>query len=560
MVAEFTGHTQALPDDFNKAEQMVQRLINNRLFAHGRPDHPQFLTSGVTIGVGLDDRYSGADSTNQSEVLRVTLKDPHIESIPSKVKDTALAVLAEVPVLKDAIAFESPEKHVAKLKDKLAEFIGMGADIDPKLLEWRGFDSDTAGTWHSAPDHALQISKNEFAVTVNIEAAKETKNIAENIRGRLPDIKQKLAERIAKYQGATDDAAKQAIAQQVEKMDVTLTFNETAKNDNYFSPGSISITFASPEQAEATKNKNVPGATPPDQLTLNKTNPLSSLTDEQLGKALGRSVLTAGETAKDVFPLIAGREDMKRAVTKKLKAFAKTHPEHEQCVQEFLKDDAFKQQHQWDAPKNQRVELKKPPVVNKDPSKPGEMTIDLTLSQGKAWEAVQAIAALDPQMQAKPAELGMAKVENIELVGVAGSDGAAKKRVQAHAQALIEAFRQTQAAMQSAFDGLSDAQASGAGASSAEQTANAILAKIGGNADAEQAIRPLAEKVIEGVVKANQAIANATTALPQEVILPITEANRALQDALNMGALGEWAQREKNRIATRANGQGLGAA
>lgn len=423
---ETTAKTDAslIPQVNKDAAKVLERLINNKLFAHGDPHHAQFLTGKVEIGVGLDnDHYlARKDDVKPQEVIRIRFKDPHVEMVPSKVQDVLKDVLKSIPGIADAVSFESEKEHSKKLKDTLAEFKDQGANIPENTFEWRGFadNLDTKG-WQSIDDHALKVNKNIAGIYVDIDIPKgkdddkkdkgATQKVAENIRARLPQIKEVLLQRVIKYTPGMDEATKCALTERFNKLEFTVSNLDSEYSNN------VTIHIQSPEQAKEKDAKH--GELSKKQVELDPTNPLNALSKEHLGKALGRAVLHAGETAGEIFPLIAGREDMKRAIGKALTRFKAEKPDMAAKVDAFLADDLFKNQQGWE----NRQDLKQAPRFNKDPDKAGELTVDLKVSADKAASIIEAIAGLDKQHGAHTAQ--QAPIIIINQAAAAAAPGAA---------------------------------------------------------------------------------------------------------------------------------------
>ncbi len=545
MHVENPNQPAKLPKENAAAARVVAQMLGGQLVGGQLMQESQ-----VTASIGLQrEEYEGHDTIEQPEILQFTIHNKNTDTMPAEVKAAALKVLAALPVLKDTVVFEKAEDHVIRLKEQLKAFKAQGADIADALLDWRGFNPDKAGTWNQAPDHALQINQNEFGYSVHIDVEHNVKKVVERMRARLPEIKKTLAERIIKYKGAADEAAKACIRQKVEQMQVELTFHESQDAERYSSPGSITLNFSSPEQALAKKNQNVPGAIPPDQLALTNTNVLTGLTTEQTGKAFGRAVLFSGSSAMEDFPLIAGREDMRRVIGKALTKFKAEHPDQAEAVDKFLKEDDFKARHDWNKPASQQEEKRKFPLVNKDPSKPGEMTITLTLPKGKAWEAIQQIAAMDTVDPTR----NFAQVDNMELVGVVGPQGKLSQDTFNTAQALIATIKESQEAMRLVMNQIAGRAEAAQAVSSAEQKANEILYKFSGPQTVEKSIEPLAREVVLRTEEAFSAIEKSPN-VSAEIAMPVAAAHNAIQRALQKAG-GAWDERAK---ASRSDGASLG--
>ena len=356
------------------------------------------------------------------ESLDIAIAHPSVAQTPAALANAVKTVLAKLPVLKDKVQFESVAEHALNMRKKLEGMIAQGADIPKNYLEWGGFKPDVAEEtgWSSLKQYALNIDKDNGGIRVNIalpltrEEQPNSKALIEaaeaNIKERLPAIKALLAERLAKYKNVKDDAGKAALKAEVEKLDFQISRSEYVKHDNMSIPARLSVIIMSPEQAKEVQDPpKFYGKPEEEKKKIGATNPLDALPMEQLGKALGRSFLHAGDKANELFPKIAGRDDMKAAIIKSLVRLKKAKPDLAKEVDSFLADDTFKDTDNWLKPKSQHVEAKGRPEVSTD--KDGRLHITMDMPAGQSFEAIKALAAMDT-----PAEQPtMAKVEETAL-------------------------------------------------------------------------------------------------------------------------------------------------
>ncbi|MFO0389669.1 MAG: hypothetical protein ACK502_08150 [Alphaproteobacteria bacterium] len=363
------------------------------------------------------------------EGLDITISHPSVTQTPLAVANAVKVVLAKLPALKDKVQFESDAEHANTMRKNLERMIAQGADVPKNYLEWGGFKPDVAeetGWGNSLKAHALDISKDNGGISVNMtlpltrDEQPNSKALIEaaeaNIKSRLPAIKALLAERLAKYKNVTDAAGRATIKEQVDKLTFQISSHEYNKQDRMSIPAQVNITIMSPVQAQEVQDPpKFYGKPEEEKRKIAATNPLDSLTIEQLGKSLGRSFLHAGDTANELFPKIAGREDMKRAVIKSLVRLKKAKPELAKDVDSFIADDTFKDTDNWGKPKGQQVEAKGRPEVSTD--KDGKLHISMDLPAGQAYEVIKSLAGMDaPKQQAT-----MAKVEETAVGAITPS-------------------------------------------------------------------------------------------------------------------------------------------
>lgn len=408
-------------------------MESQEIFSQAKAKLSKILGLNVSdIGIGLEkQRKNELDADGrQDELVRITLSDDRIQTGPAEMRDLVRKRLQDIPLIAQHVALEENAEHATHIKEALSKLIDAGADIDRRVLEWKGFDPELAkhDTYHIC-DHALEVVRSDRGLAIRIqldksesdkqESVNEETIVADNIRERLPEIKETLVKRLQKY---LPDESADTIKQAVEQLQANVVTDSWGQ-DNV----TITLALSSPEQHQtlvADKKLN------DDEFkNLRETNILTrrenGLSDEQLGKALGRALLHGGETAKDIFPIIAGREDMKRAISKKLKKFAEANPDKAAEATAVLNDDIFKE-HRWQG----KDQLKQPALFNKCPCKENEMTVDLYVPAGKAFELVEALAT----GKTSP---GFASVDSLELVGCQCQNKALQQEVGARIAPLV---------------------------------------------------------------------------------------------------------------------------
>lgn len=397
------------------------------------------LGGEVSIGVGNKQNDSFAvpvDGGSPDEItnLLITLKAPGVDANPKATQEKILNALAEVPAI-TAVAQTTPDEKLANTVWNQLKGIAEGTQFDKRLLNWTGFNADVEKKGEER-DFSVKVPRWEdtaFGVEFNISVPRGegtaqgpvVDKVAESIKSRLPAIKELLTKRVAKYteqnmrkEGKSEDEIKLVLSklpEAIQKLNIAVNA-DSGSGDN-----SITIALRSDQQVEAKKNAPSDGSMPDNADALRASNPLSALshalTDDekkanpeaspQLNKALGRAFLFGGDNAMDVFPLIAGRKDMKTAIAKELQGVIKNNPEKAEAAKQILESDLFKA-HDWDAAPNATGTAKPAPIFSKDATKENEMQVWLTLPKDKVPETLQALAAgMDApaqQPQAAPAD------------------------------------------------------------------------------------------------------------------------------------------------------------
>lgn len=383
-------------DERNAASQALARALNNHPIT---VDTTSGFLENATVNITKGNSFNPNNADDNHDMLRIAITHPLVASSKGAkaIAEIAEKLFAETPALKHEAIFESQKDYLSGLKDTLTGFIAAAKDtpaeryLRENLAEWKGFDSSFAGP--GLPDYAVSYAEQDrsfysfMPVPTNSkdpEAAKEAaEKVAENMRTRLPEIKASLAKRAERYLGELS-------AEDKAKFDALELEVSTQPQDKWTT---VVVKISSPEQKEWQAK---PGETVPDPEELKKTNPLSLLVgkkndkgDDLLGKALGHSFLIAGENARDVFPMVAGREDIARCMKKGLAKLAEAKPELAAEIEEFRKEPIFQPQQQWNkAPEDRGVPTKFPAHFKVDPKTPDTLEIKLSLPLDKAKSVV----------------------------------------------------------------------------------------------------------------------------------------------------------------------------
>jgi hypothetical protein len=385
----------AKSEAFVKAETSLKAALAQTI-----PDAEVQIGVGLpNVGVGLITQ-GDEDEAKRLETLRITVQSTEADTNPAGLRDKLMAALKQIQILEQNVQFESDEQHALAMRAELEKFIAKGADIPANFLEWIGFSDKQ----QRPSDYAFNIEKADGIITLGARVIGDNVNAEEmkkSLEADLSEIKEMLAQRIAKYKGVDrkDEKAMQAIRDKINPLHYEVFTDQFNINPGQTPRTAIIVkimtddqkkTLADPAQANDHAKLETQG----------KDNILNELTTEQLGKAIGRSFLFAGKNAVDRFPKLSGRKDMERAVVTSLLRLEASHPELAAEINEFRTSDTFKAHHNYDKKPDEKPVLKSKPFVNKDPNKPGEMTIDLSLQSGKAAEIIAALG--DVQQTATP--------------------------------------------------------------------------------------------------------------------------------------------------------------
>ncbi len=386
--------------------------------------------------------YSHSDTNSQAEAtLEFIIKSPLVETDPSAFEKQFLAALSQIEALKPYVTTESETHHMKRLATDLEGFIKTEAELNAKntgekfatipheYVKW--FEELSKRNEYSIK-HALNVSKTNIGVIeIKISTPKDVdpEVIVKNFEARKDAIMEMLADRVVKYaEGLDTPEKKAALKEQVKKLNVTFaaSSNEWGK--------SVEIQIMSDAQRDFLKN---PGSAPPkDPGAFVDTNPLMKLQDgdddkdkgpskpqPHLKKALARAFLFAGDKANEIFPLIAGKEDMRRAVIKSLvglKNKQSGNVELGKKIDAFIADDVFKNPNEWNMPVEKREVKKSSPCFIKRTAyadgklyEKGVMNVTFNLPADKFPQIQEALAASHTDKSCH-----MAKVDSIEPVAV----------------------------------------------------------------------------------------------------------------------------------------------
>ncbi len=387
------------------AEERIKNLLNGEVTIAGQANNVtkvsiDFGTPKIEPGTSV--AFGDEDDLTSTNMVRMTV-DIDRDRAKQNTEPTQLirdikTAMGKVDALKPYVRFEDDAKHALNLRDELRKFMDKGADLPPNLLEWVGFSDDTK----RPGDYGVRIRKENGILLLHISVTdtkgvgKLGEKIRDNIKADLEEKKVMLASRLAKYMGIKkeDTAAIEAIKKRLDDLVFDVTTEEYGMQSKH--PSSfIEIKIMTKEQKRLLDDP----ATREDKAKVEEAGKSSILYEfqnsEQLGKAIGRSMLFAGKHAQDMFPVVAGRLDMKAAIGKSLTRLAGTKPELAAEVKNFLEDDSFKSHENWDKKAEEKPQLKSQPFINIDLKTPHQVNIDFALPKGKANEVFAAIATAD---------------------------------------------------------------------------------------------------------------------------------------------------------------------
>jgi hypothetical protein len=357
----------------------------------------------VALEVRTDTRHSTADDKRMTDLI-FTARNPNIEVHHGQFEDMVRNALY-TDAFKPHVKFESDTDHMKRLANELRAFINLEAEMNAKTTGERTISiPDNYPKWFEeigkrnefSSKNAFVISKDQGIITMDASVPKDVDPavIAASFEARKGAILEMLADRVVKYTPSADtDEKKAALKAQVKALEV---FVETS--DTYSKR--VTIRIMSKDQLAATKDADgKPQAIPAEKVAeLAATNPLNALKNGEkeldkdnpphLQKALARSFLFAGDKANEIFPLIAGKDDMRRAVIKTLIKLKNTrmaeNPNSQigKAVDNFLNDDVFKEVDRWGTPANERQDFKQPILFTKDAGR-GHHANDIKYEKGK---------------------------------------------------------------------------------------------------------------------------------------------------------------------------------
>ncbi|MDE3015446.1 MAG: hypothetical protein KGI29_00780 [Pseudomonadota bacterium] len=365
--------------------------------------------SYVVREIGTDDEKY----TNFVLTLRVPDSDLKPETIKAEVKEK-LGALAPMK----AVAQWTPEETVVEslVKDINAAISGTDfnrAFIDePPVLKP---EIVKKGWGASHKKHALSYVNSssygfKFGLSIPIDKDSDPKPLAEkliaDIKQRLPEIKLLLTDRVVKYTEMNLKAAgknEAEIKQALENARANMAKLEiTVNNDGGNWSAHVTVTIRSPEQIAAFANvKEAHNPKEPDNAdALRATNPLHGLKDmitekdphPQLHKAIARSFFF-GKDKKPVaiFPLVAGRMDLKTAIAKEFARILPEHPDKKEAFDKILSSEIFKERN-----------LTTPELI-KDSKTHDTVEMRLSLTEKQLTSMLEGLAALSAPVAEAPA-------------------------------------------------------------------------------------------------------------------------------------------------------------
>ncbi|MGE0754478.1 MAG: hypothetical protein AB7L92_04895 [Alphaproteobacteria bacterium] len=391
------NHTPASPKN-----QAASAAINKLLTAAG-------VNATVDAQIDVSQVYNndGSGKSTPREFLTINVSSPDAALQPLVVANAVNAVLNKIPALDNMVQFESDGEHATLMKHRLENLIKAGATVPNEYLKWGGYIpaiEEKADFRNPLKKYTVSRTYDDVVgshATLDIPVAKEQledvkafgEHIEKNIKDRLTDIKADLADRIIRY-GKIEDPKRQAeIKAQTDKLEFKIELNNSDTNETQSLTANIFI--QSPDQLAAlAKPGSVGSMKEAQQEALHATNPLHELSGNHLSKAIAGALLHAGDKAEEIFPLIAGREDMRRAMEKQLEELRTAKPDMSAEIDSFLADDTFKDNNKWGRSPTERPDLETRPEIKTTDE--GKLQIRLQLPDGKAGEIIEALASQTP--------------------------------------------------------------------------------------------------------------------------------------------------------------------
>jgi hypothetical protein len=423
-------------DALEQATKVIADRINNA------PNAGDF--GPVELDVRTNTHHSTNDAQRHTQLV-FTAKSPNIEVRHGQFEDMVRNAL-HTDALKPYVQFEDNSQHMKRMAAELDQFRAMEATLNAQTTGERTTAiPENYSKWFEeieqrneySTKHALNVEKEHGFIDIAIATPKDADPaaIAANIEARKEAILEELAKRVIKYTPEADtEAEKTALKEKVKNLEVLVD------SDGKFG-SRVTIQIMTKEQLAASRDEEGhPKAIAPEKVAeLAKDNPLNALKNGEkeldkdnpphLQKALARSFLFAGEKANDIFPQIAGKDDMRRAIIKslmKLKAAAlQQQPDAPlaKAVDAFLDDDVFKDVSRWNSPASERETLKTPINFTKNgglagsdgaPDEKGTMRFVVSVPTDKLPEIIDQIAnqkdiqppqqATQPQPPTAPAQ------------------------------------------------------------------------------------------------------------------------------------------------------------
>lgn len=421
-------------DNFENLRSRAETAFARKLSAQtiGDENSQQFVDARVKIDTGLPKSEWNANEEH-NETLRLTIQSNMVESNPSALRKAIEQTIQSIEPMDEWVRARSAEQEVAYVKSKVEELINAGADLSKSILKWAGFDSKNEQRYE-VQEYLISTHNNNDKFDVNLCLPEHlsdgltSEKIAENIRKRLNDIKEMLAQRLIKAKNITNEIEKKELTERVNQLDFHVIANSGYSSGGDVSTGSVNIEIRSPKQLEKyeeSKEKNNDIAVHDDD-TLKKTNLLSDFDTLAVSKALSRAIQTAGgEKAEEVMPAIAGASDIRRKLEKVLSKFEQEHPEHAHKVADVLHSNVLVRG--WS---DECKKFTKEPVhyiKDADSDKRGTMIVEMTLPEGKAAQVIQKLAAMQPALS--PEQQSFASVDGMQLVGAQSQNPVVQKKL-----------------------------------------------------------------------------------------------------------------------------------
>ena len=391
-----------------------------------------------SLRVGYEN--SGPDNKSVAN-LSFKVNDASRELKPEEIAQYTTKALSTIDALQEHIKFESKTCHMTRMADDLAHFIQAEATLNEKTAGER-FSTipRNAPDWFKelpkrnewSVQHALNVEKkNTGVIDIAISAPKDVDSavIVKNLEDRKDAILETLAKRVVKYTPEMDTPEKKAaLEESVKKLNVVVSAQESDRGKK------IIIQILSDLQLEASK---APSGFNPERIAeYVASNPLAALQNGEndkdpnkpqphLQKALARSILFAGEKATEIFPLIAGKEDMARAVGKSLTHLKNkaNNPELSKKIDTFLADGVFKDSDSWGKPIEERQDKPRALTFTKNvsdtanaPYEKGVMEVTIPLPGDKFPEILAKMTEAEAKVSAEASTLTATPTPQLEAL------------------------------------------------------------------------------------------------------------------------------------------------
>ncbi len=302
----------------------------------------------------------------------LTLRLPGSDLKPETAKAEVNEKLGTLAPMKAVAQWTPEEKVVESLVNDINTAIS-GTDFNRALIDEPPVlkpEIVKKGWGGSHKKHALTHPHNSvygIAFNLLIPTAKDedpkplVEKVLADFKQRLPEIKALLTDRVVKYTEINLKAAgknEAEIKTALEKVHADMAKLEIAAHqDSGHLNGRVAVTIRSPEQAVAlaANVKTMDEYNPKDldnAEALRATNPLHNLKDlitekdphPQLHKALARSFFfDKAKKPVAIFPLIAGRMDLKTAFAKEFACILPEHPDKKEAFDKILGSEIFKE-------------------------------------------------------------------------------------------------------------------------------------------------------------------------------------------------------------------------